>query len=182
MASQRLPYPASTEPIQRTVRVSPSAVRQPKGKSDLLNVLRPRLPSASELLPYLEEIDQRRWYSNSGPLVTRLEEQLSRHLFLGSRRHHYRQRDPGAYGGAPGPKSSGRFHLPSAVMDLCSYSSCSASGWINSIVPRCRSPDLGVESRPSGRNVEAHATPREFADRRVAVWRADRRQGLGALR
>jgi dTDP-4-amino-4,6-dideoxygalactose transaminase len=43
-------------------------------------VLRPRLPSAAEILPYLEEIDERRWYSNSGPLVIRLEEQLSRHL------------------------------------------------------------------------------------------------------
>ena len=51
----------------------------------LMPVLRPHLPSAAELVPYLEEIDQRRWYSNSGPLVTRLEEQLSRRLGLSSR-------------------------------------------------------------------------------------------------
>ena len=47
-------------------------------------VLRPQLPTAAELLPYLAEIDQRRWYSNSGVLVTRLEEQLSRHLGVSS--------------------------------------------------------------------------------------------------
>jgi dTDP-4-amino-4,6-dideoxygalactose transaminase len=43
-------------------------------------VLRPKLPAAPEIRPYLEEIDQLRWYSNSGPLVSRLEERLSRHL------------------------------------------------------------------------------------------------------
>src|SRR5579864_3468582 len=64
MASQRLPYPVPTK--------TPAATR--------IAVLRPKLPSQTELLPLLEEIDQRRWYSNSGPLVTRLEEQLSRHL------------------------------------------------------------------------------------------------------
>jgi dTDP-4-amino-4,6-dideoxygalactose transaminase len=85
MASQRLPYPAFTEPIPRAVRVSPSPVRRPRNTSELLNVLRPRLPSASELLPYLEEIDERRWYSNGGPLVTRLEEQLSRHYRFADR-------------------------------------------------------------------------------------------------
>lgn len=52
--------------------------------SDLMPVLRPRLPSSAEILPYLRQIDERRWYSNRGPLVTQLEEQLSRHLGLGS--------------------------------------------------------------------------------------------------
>ena len=76
MASQRLPYPFAREPALPAL-ARPSKVQLP--------VLRPKLPSASELLPYLEEIDQRRWYSNSGPLVTRLEEQLSRRLgFSGS--------------------------------------------------------------------------------------------------
>ena len=46
----------------------------------LIPVLRPRLPSLREIAPYLEEIDERRWYSNWGPLVARLEEQLSRHF------------------------------------------------------------------------------------------------------
>jgi dTDP-4-amino-4,6-dideoxygalactose transaminase len=48
--------------------------------ANLLQVLRPSLPCAADLLPYLNEIDQRRWYSNSGALVVRLEEQLSCHL------------------------------------------------------------------------------------------------------
>jgi len=42
--------------------------------------MRPRLPSAAEILPYLEAIDEARWYSNYGPLVTRLEQQLARRL------------------------------------------------------------------------------------------------------
>ena len=43
-------------------------------------VMRPKLPSASEILPYLQTIDNQRWYSNCGPLVTRLEEKLSHRL------------------------------------------------------------------------------------------------------
>ena len=43
-------------------------------------VLRPKLASASEILPYLQTIDDQRWYSNCGPLVTRLEEQLNHRL------------------------------------------------------------------------------------------------------
>ena len=77
MASQRLPYPMPTEPL-------PGPATLPSGAPTRLPVLRPWLPSAADLLPYLTEIDQRRWYSNSGPLVTRLEEQLSRHLGFGS--------------------------------------------------------------------------------------------------
>jgi dTDP-4-amino-4,6-dideoxygalactose transaminase len=77
MASQRLPYPMPAEPL-------PGPAALPSGTSTRLPVLRPRLPSAADLQPYLAEIDQRRWYSNSGPLVTRLEEQLSRHLGFAS--------------------------------------------------------------------------------------------------
>lgn len=40
----------------------------------------PRLPRAERLLPYLQEIDARRTYSNHGPLVRRLEMQLSSHF------------------------------------------------------------------------------------------------------
>lgn len=43
-------------------------------------VLRPKLPSAAEILPYLHAIDSRNVYSNYGPLVMRLEQELSRHL------------------------------------------------------------------------------------------------------
>jgi len=42
--------------------------------------MRPRLPSAAEIFPYLQTIDEARWYSNHGPLVTRLEQQLARRL------------------------------------------------------------------------------------------------------
>jgi dTDP-4-amino-4,6-dideoxygalactose transaminase/folate-dependent phosphoribosylglycinamide formyltransferase PurN len=52
--------------------------------NDLMPVLRPRLPSSAEILPYLQLIDERRWYSNGGPLVTQLELQLSRHFGLES--------------------------------------------------------------------------------------------------
>ena len=46
--------------------------------------MKPRLPSASDILPYLKAIDSQRWYSNWGPLVTRLEDQLARRLGLNS--------------------------------------------------------------------------------------------------
>ncbi|HTS48131.1 MAG TPA: DegT/DnrJ/EryC1/StrS family aminotransferase [Bryobacteraceae bacterium] len=42
------------------------------------------MPTAVEILPYLETIDAHRWYSNWGPLVTRLEEQLARRLSVPS--------------------------------------------------------------------------------------------------
>ena len=43
-------------------------------------VLRPRLPSTTDILPYLRAIEHRRWYSNQGPLATRLERRLSGHF------------------------------------------------------------------------------------------------------
>ena len=45
-------------------------------------VLRPLLPSAAKLLPYLERIDATRVYSNYGPLVLELEARLARALSL----------------------------------------------------------------------------------------------------
>jgi dTDP-4-amino-4,6-dideoxygalactose transaminase len=77
MASQRLPYPSSIESRPRE-RATPAHVVQPALVP--LPVLKPQLPSAASILPYLEAIDARRWYSNAGPLVTELEEQLSRQL------------------------------------------------------------------------------------------------------
>jgi dTDP-4-amino-4,6-dideoxygalactose transaminase len=77
MATQRLPYPVPLRPVPRPVAPASSAPA-------LMQVLRPQLPSTADLLPYLAEIDQRRWYSNSGPLVVKLEEQLSRHLGFSS--------------------------------------------------------------------------------------------------
>ncbi len=40
----------------------------------------PDMPSADQLLPYLRQIDEKRWYSNFGPLVTQFEKRLTAHL------------------------------------------------------------------------------------------------------
>ncbi len=45
-------------------------------------LMRPQLPTADDLMPYLREIDETRWYSNFGPLVARLEERLASHYGL----------------------------------------------------------------------------------------------------
>lgn len=42
----------------------------------MIPIMRPLLPPAKALLPYLERIDANRWYSNHGPLVRELEERL----------------------------------------------------------------------------------------------------------
>jgi dTDP-4-amino-4,6-dideoxygalactose transaminase len=46
-------------------------------------VHRPKLPDAAAIMPYLRAIDQNRWYSNWGPLVTALEARLAGHFRLG---------------------------------------------------------------------------------------------------
>lgn len=43
-------------------------------------VLRPRLPTADKLLPYLERIDAARWYTNGGPVVREFEQMLADHF------------------------------------------------------------------------------------------------------
>ena len=43
-------------------------------------VLRPLLPTANRLLPYLSRIDETRTYSNWGPLVHELQQRLCSHL------------------------------------------------------------------------------------------------------
>lgn len=45
-------------------------------------LMRPQLPKFEQLEPYLREIDEHRWYTNFGPLVTRLEERLAEHFGL----------------------------------------------------------------------------------------------------
>jgi dTDP-4-amino-4,6-dideoxygalactose transaminase len=50
--------------------------------SPAVPVLRPLLPSADRLLPYLRRIDETRLYSNHGPLSRELEERLARALGL----------------------------------------------------------------------------------------------------
>lgn len=46
-------------------------------------VLRPLLPTAEKLLPYLHQIDGNRWYTNYGPLVQRFEASLAKHFMVG---------------------------------------------------------------------------------------------------
>lgn len=48
----------------------------------MIPVMRPRLPSAAQLAPYLKRIDAARLYSNWGPLNGELERRLSRHFGL----------------------------------------------------------------------------------------------------
>ena len=50
--------------------------------NESIPVLRPQLPSADRLLPYLRQIDSTRFYSNYGQLVQQLEQRLAEHLTL----------------------------------------------------------------------------------------------------
>ena len=52
---------------------SPSARPAPAGVA----VARPRLPTAEAITPYLQRIDEARWYSNFGPLLTEVEARLA---------------------------------------------------------------------------------------------------------
>ena len=45
-------------------------------------LMRPQLPDADTLLPYLREIDGARVYTNFGPLLERFEQRLSEALAL----------------------------------------------------------------------------------------------------
>lgn len=65
-------------------RVS-TPLSEPPGRLSLSNqtvipVMRPALPSADELLPYLRRVDESRWYSNHGPLLRELSAQLAAHF------------------------------------------------------------------------------------------------------
>ena len=43
-------------------------------------VCSPKLPTASQIYPYIKKIDDNRYYSNFGPLVRTLEDRISEHL------------------------------------------------------------------------------------------------------
>jgi len=47
-------------------------------------VMRPQLPNADQLLPYLRRIDEARWYSNHGSLFRELEARLAEHFHVGT--------------------------------------------------------------------------------------------------
>lgn len=49
---------------------------------DEIPVLRPKLPGAEQLAPYLRQIDANRFYSNHGPLSAELERRLEAHFGL----------------------------------------------------------------------------------------------------
>ncbi len=71
--------------VQREPRVS--AMAHPAAslpQADASMVCRPRLPTARQITPYLEEIDRRRWYSNFGSAASRLADQLAAHFGLRS--------------------------------------------------------------------------------------------------
>ena len=63
-------------------REDPPSLAPPRAESGIaatapIPVLRPRLPTAERLLPYLRRIDQARVYSNFGPLVLEFERRLA---------------------------------------------------------------------------------------------------------
>ncbi|MFO0388478.1 MAG: DegT/DnrJ/EryC1/StrS family aminotransferase [Alphaproteobacteria bacterium] len=43
----------------------------------VIPVLKPKLPEISAILPYLQQIDENRWYGNNGPLVVAFEKRLA---------------------------------------------------------------------------------------------------------
>ena len=75
-----VPLPVQTGRMPSAATVRPPHPPAHTENPEPLPVMRPRLPSAAEIFPYLEAIDEARWYSNYGPLVTRLEQQLARRL------------------------------------------------------------------------------------------------------
>jgi dTDP-4-amino-4,6-dideoxygalactose transaminase len=85
MAPHPMQHSPSLQNLRRALEAESQSSPSVSAASDVMPVLRPRLPSAADILPYLEAIDERRWYSNYGPLVTRLEETLSHQLGFADR-------------------------------------------------------------------------------------------------
>ena len=80
MASKCLPLAVSADPNPPPAAIESEGASEATSAPNLMPVLRPRLPSTAKLLPYLQAIEDRRWYSNHGPLVTCLERELSNRL------------------------------------------------------------------------------------------------------
>lgn len=51
---------------------------------EVIEIMRPLLPSAAHILPYLTRIDEARWYSNFGPLERELRRRLATHFSVTS--------------------------------------------------------------------------------------------------
>jgi len=59
------------------------AKEQPREKVfETIDLLRPLLPSAEDIFPYLKRIDEARWYSNFGPLEQELRKRVGGHFGL----------------------------------------------------------------------------------------------------
>ena len=59
------------------------AMAQPQEQvSETVDLMRPLLPSATDIMPYLKRIDAARWYSNFGPLEQELRKRLGTHFGL----------------------------------------------------------------------------------------------------
>lgn len=52
--------------------------------SQRIPLMRPKLPEATQLMPYLQEIDANRWYTNFGPLEQRLTGRFASHYGVAS--------------------------------------------------------------------------------------------------
>jgi dTDP-4-amino-4,6-dideoxygalactose transaminase len=67
---------------QADIHQNVSSTSAKTGPGETIPVLRPKLPRADRLLPYLERIDATRIYSNHGPLSLELECRLCEHFRL----------------------------------------------------------------------------------------------------
>ena len=74
--------PADARKGDRPAQVEPDVVTASETTPENIPVMRPQLPRAETLLPYLRRIDASRIYSNYGPLVQEFENRLSRHFEL----------------------------------------------------------------------------------------------------
>jgi len=74
--------PADARKGDRPAQVEPDVVTASETTPENIPVMRPQLPRAETLLPYLRRIDASRIYSNYGPLVQQFENRLSRHFEL----------------------------------------------------------------------------------------------------
>ena len=69
---------------QASVIARPATAIDEDVKSDASKVCRPLLPAMKRIAPYVEEIDQRRWYTNFGEAAFRLAARLAAHFRLES--------------------------------------------------------------------------------------------------
>jgi len=49
-------------------------------QENLIPIMKPLLPTADKIMPYLKEIDNNRWYTNFGPVNSQLETRLEKHF------------------------------------------------------------------------------------------------------